>query len=355
MEGENTENTNHETHHDAIPSVSPIVPRIDNNPDKAFDKFVGKVKKNPWMGSTIGLGVLCLVLLIVSFSGGMTGNAISESDMENLALDFFNTKLSQSPGTFESIEEVSGVYAVNVAYDGQTVPLYFTKDGNWIAQGGELMPISDEKPSNAGSDTNPDAGSDAPAPDVVKSDKPKVELFVMTHCPYGTQAEKGMVPVLDLLGDKIDGDIKFVHYFMHEGPGEEPDETPIQVCLREEQSDKYLDYLTCFLEDGSSERCLDATGGNKGLLNSCVENKAADYYATDSEESQAAGVRGSPTLVINDAIVQAGRDSASYLQAVCAAFNDAPSECEEVLSSASPSPGFGGGSASGSNSAAQCG
>ena len=26
--------------------------------------------------------------------------------------------------------------------------------------------------------------------DLVKSAKPKVELFIMSHCPYGTQMEK---------------------------------------------------------------------------------------------------------------------------------------------------------------------
>ena len=43
---------------------------------------------------------------------------------------------------------------------------------------------------------------------VPKSDKPLVELFVMAYCPYGTQAEKGLIPVIELLGDKIDASIK---------------------------------------------------------------------------------------------------------------------------------------------------
>ena len=36
-----------------------------------------------------------------------------------------------------------------------------------------------------------------------KKEKPEVELFVMSHCPFGTQIEKGMLPVARLLGDKI--------------------------------------------------------------------------------------------------------------------------------------------------------
>ncbi|MBU3941884.1 MAG: hypothetical protein KKF74_03150, partial [Nanoarchaeota archaeon] len=47
-----------------------------------------------------------------------------------------------------------------------------------------------------------------------KKDKPEVELFVMSHCPYGTQIEKGMLPVARLLGDKIDFNIRFCSYAM---------------------------------------------------------------------------------------------------------------------------------------------
>jgi len=36
------------------------------------------------------------------------------------------------------------------------------------------------------------------------SEKPNVKLFVMAYCPYGNQAETGLKPVADLLGDKIE-------------------------------------------------------------------------------------------------------------------------------------------------------
>lgn len=36
-----------------------------------------------------------------------------------------------------------------------------------------------------------------------KKDKPEVKFFVMSFCPYGNQAEAGLKPVVDLLGDKV--------------------------------------------------------------------------------------------------------------------------------------------------------
>jgi len=84
-----------------------------------------------------------------------------------------------------------------------------------------------------------------------------------------------------------------------------------------------------------------------------VAAKAKDIYKADSALSNQYSVAGSPTLVINGAQSQAGRDSASYLAAICAAFNTPPSECSKQLSSASPSPGFGAGMDA-SGSAASC-
>ncbi|MFH0956042.1 MAG: hypothetical protein V1801_02410, partial [Candidatus Falkowbacteria bacterium] len=186
---------------------------------------------------------------------------------------------------------------------------------------------------------------------VPKTDKPKVELFVMTECPYGLQAEKGILPAFAALGDKIDAKIRFVHYFMH-GDKEEQ-ETYNQICIRDEQAAKFNSYLNCYVIEGDSVKCVAQAGVDKGKMDSCVATKAKNIYKTDSDLSNQYGVGGSPTLVINGVQSNAGRDAASYLIGICSAFNNAPSECNEQLSSVSPSAGFGAGSAA-SNSAASC-
>ena len=82
------------------------------------------------------------------------------------------------------------------------------------------------------------AASEEAVQDLVKADKPKVELFVMSHCPYGTQAEKGMIPVVELLKDKISFEVKFVDYAMH--GKKELDEQLRQYCIQKEQKAKFL-------------------------------------------------------------------------------------------------------------------
>ena len=289
------------------------------------------LRKNPWILSTIILGIFAVLLVAGS---GVTGNSISEDAAAKIILDFAEEQTGETI-ELDSVTETSGVYEVSIIFQGESVPLYLTKDGKSLIQG--LTPLESLS-----------APVEQAQAELVKSDKPKVELFVMTHCPYGTQAEKGYLPAILELGDSIDASIKFVHYFLHEGPGHEPDETPIQVCIREEQSDKYNAYLKCFLEDGDSARCVDEVSVDQDDLDDCIADNAEGYYATDSALSEGYGVRGSPTLVVNGAMVESGRSADAYLKTICGAFNDAPEICETAsLDAASPSPGFGYGTTSG--------
>ena len=201
--------------------------------------------------------------------------------------------------------------------------------------------------------------------EIVKSERPSIDLFIMTHCPYGTQAEKGFLPVARALEGKADINIRFVHYFMHE---QEYDETPIEVCIREEQRDKFLDYLDCFLEgDGvdvggymaegnDPELCMKRVGVDVNAVNSCVESGDwEDYYQEDSILSQLYGVQGSPTLVINGVQASYGRSANSYLNGACSAFLVEPEECSTLnLSKETPGVYFGWTSTAGTTLSGQC-
>ncbi len=205
-----------------------------------------------------------------------------------------------------------------------------------------------------------------------KLDKPVVELFVMSHCPYGTQTEKGMLPVAKLLGDKIDFSIKFCSYVMHGKT--EIDEQTLEYCVQKDQADKYLDYMSCFLEEGNTDECLEETGIDRGKLGICINQTDLEFKITENyedkstwlsgsfpvfdihkEENERYGIGGSPGLAVNGVNVPSfGRDPKSLLDIVCAGFKEKPDECSEELSTASPSPGFGF-SGTGEGSSASCG
>ena len=213
----------------------------------------------------------------------------------------------------------------------------------------------------------------APIPtNIPKTKKPKVELFVMSKCPYGLQMEKAFVPAYDLLKKKADFDIKFVSYAMH--GKEEVDENTRQYCAQQQDKDKFYKYLDCYSAEGDTAGCMKLSGLNESKINSCVDKANKEFgildkfndqstwlsgrypiYPIDEELNTKYGVQGSPTLVINGVQVDAGRTPDAIKSVVCAAFENAPSECEQALSASSPQPGFGTGLAQNVDSGAACG
>lgn len=326
--------------------VEKLTDRSENKsaekPAELFKNGVDKIKKNPWIIVSFGLVIVVLFLI---FGKGITGGVISETTAGEKVVEFASNQGIDAQVI--SVTSEGSLYEVVVSVEGQEVPTYITKDGNYFISAQGLISLSTVT-GDAVVDTKEQTAKDIP-----KSDKPLVELFVMTYCPYGLQAEKGIIPAFNSLGNKIEGKIRFVHYFMH-GDNEEQ-ETYRQVCIREEQSSKFLPYLSCFAEKGDSGACMTQAGVDSTKVNTCVINgNGKNYYAEDSKLSQGYGVQGSPTLVINGVESSAGRDSQSYLDGICAAFNNAPSECSQKLSSTAPSSGFGSGTTPSSGSA-QCG
>lgn len=220
-----------------------------------------------------------------------------------------------------------------------------------------------------------DAPVQTPTPptDLPKTDKPKVELFVMSYCPYGLQVQKAYLPAWELLKKRTDMDVKFVSYAMHEK--KEIDENTLQYCIQKEQNDKYIEYLKCFSDSGDSASCMTSAGVNKNKATACVNKANKDFGITKEYEDQSRwlsgaypvypihkdlntkyGVQGSPTLVINGVeVTNYARTPESIKQTICAAFKNAPKECDEALSTNSYVAGFGNQVNAGNAAAAGCG
>jgi len=284
-----------------------------------------------------------------------TAKAKTEAYLATLPLESYEVK---------SVTNDKEVYIVELMVNGQPYTSYMSKDGRLLFQGGIDLTVPADTAANAETNSKP-----APQ-DLPKSDKPNVELFVMSHCPYGTQIEKGILPVIDALGSKIDFEVKFVDYAMH---GEkEVLEQLNQYCIQKMGKPTYLTYLKCFLNAGDSASCLSSTGINQAQLKSCTTETDTKFgvmagyndktqwkgsyppFNTSKEENVKYGVQGSPTLIINGVEAQSGRDSASLLETICSTFNSAPAECDIKLESASPTPGFGYNTTTTDAAAAQC-
>ncbi|MFH1779602.1 MAG: hypothetical protein ABH803_00460, partial [Candidatus Micrarchaeota archaeon] len=248
-------------------------------------------------------------------------------------------------------EQKNGMYAINfeINQDGELVQegtAFISPDGKQLFLSAPLD-LTEALPEPT-----------TQTQEYAKNDKPVIDLFIMSHCPYGTQEEKAILPVINKLGDKVDFNVRFVYYAMH-GETEIKEELN-QYCIQKEQNNKYLNYLSCFLDAGNGTACLIEAEINTQELENCVAQADEDFAVTanfedesswlsgtyplvnlDVELNEAYGVGGSPTLVINGITVNAQRNPASIMDAVCNSFTEAPSECSEEVSTETPTAGFG--------------
>ena len=327
-----------------------------------------KIKKSSlWM---ILSGILAVLFVVSIFTNGFKnikgGVTLSSQEAADKAITYVNTNLLQA-GTsakLKSVEEKGNLYNVKMDIGGREYDSYVTKDGGLLFPSAVDLNADVEKPA--------ETEQKPTATEMEKRDKPNVQLFVMSHCPYGTQAEKGIIPVVELLGNKIDFDIKYVNYAMH---GEkEVKEQLMQYCIKTEQNDKFLPYIKCFLKAGESDSCATEAKVDKTKLDACEKAIDEKYKLTETladqeswggsrfppfqiydEDCKEYGVRGSPTLVVNDKVVSSARSPSAFLATICEAFTEAPEECGGKLSTENPSAGFGYAAAASGGTAAQCG
>lgn len=262
------------------------------------------------------------------------------------------------PGTDLKITDFikeDGLYKLTISTGGQNIPAYLTEDGKkFFPQVIDLDKKSDVAATSGGTQAIAEAS--------VKKDVPEVELFVMSYCPYGVQAEKGILPVVQKLGSKINFSVKFVDYTLH--GKKEFDENLNQYCIEKEEPNKYNDYLACFAQEGDSAKCGTTAKINNAKIAPCISATDKQFKLTENFSASGQspfniqkdlndkyGVKGSPTLVVNGQALDAGRDSASLLKTICSGFANQPEECKASLPSDTPTPGFGAGAAAAGPSA----
>ncbi len=278
------------------------------------------------------------------------------------------------------VKDSKGVVVKNTDSSGKSSDYfesYMTTDGKQFFVSGidadKLLASSTPAAANT-DNTAANTPATQPATNAPKNDKPTVQLFVMSYCPYGLQEEKGIIPAVQALGNKINFKLEFVSYSMH--GQKEVNENLLQYCIDQVAPTKLLSYVNCFANSasGTSDACLTANGIKKDSLTACIKANDAKYKITANYNDKTTwsggqfppfniykadndkyGVQGSPTLVVNGAQVDSSRDPASILTTICNAFKTKPAECDKKLASAAPAAGFGGtAGASGSGSGANC-
>jgi len=187
---------------------------------------------------------------------------------------------------------------------------------------------------------------------LTKADKPELEAFVVSYCPYGLQMQRILVPVHETIGNDADIKIRYMGTVvdgkvtaMH--GDEEAQETLIQICLREEQPDKFWDYISCFMKSqGQSDACSEEVNVDTDKLDECMTDpeKGVAYAQVDFDAQNKYAVTGSPSIFLNGEKVSefnfGGRTAEALKTLVCCGMNKEAKDCETELSTEQANTAF---------------
>ena len=147
-----------------------------------------------------------------------------------------------------------------------------------------------------------------------RTGKPTLELFVMSYCPYGVQAEEKIIPIVKKFGDKIDFKLQFIAQ-EREAPSAQ-DITPFtslhgypevaenirQLLIAQEYPDRYLDYILCRGKklDKSWEACAEKLGIDIAKIQTLFDSPEAEQlFRENIKRAAELGVRASPTILVD--------------------------------------------------------
>lgn len=318
--------------------------------NKTAKKCCQKVDKKKIIFISISAIVLILLGTLIS-KLSPNPNALGMEEAKIKAETFINENLMM-PGTKAHITEIIkeyGLYKIMVDVGlGEIIESYISQDGKLF------FPQSIDMQEYENQNNKPLTTTEI----LNKQERPYVELFVMSHCPYGVQMEKALLPVISLLKDYLDFELKFNTYAMHDKV--ELDEQLTQYCIQKEDQENLISYLTCFNKTEDSKKCLNENKINATKISTCVKTADKEYKVTENynnkttwlsetypiftlfqADNEKYGVEGSPTLIINEELTSPDRTSQSLLNLICSSFINPPTECQTELSNVAPGYGFG--------------
>ena len=149
---------------------------------------------------------------------------------------------------------------------------------------------------------------------IARMGKPTLELFVMSYCPYGVQAEEKIIPIVKKFGDQIGFKLQFIAQEKEKSSAQEitpftslhgyPEvaENIRQLLIAQEYPDKYLDYILCRGKklDKSWEDCAEKLGIDVAKIQALFDApEAAQLFRENIARAEALGIKASPTILVD--------------------------------------------------------
>lgn len=304
--------------------------------------------KNNWIPLAF-IGVLLVLFGAIKLLQGPTADL---AKLKTKTLPELVKKVA-APGAkveITSTKAVSGVVEFELLVNGQKYTSYITNDGKYLFTSAIKTEEINKPPATTGSASS---AKKMTAADIKKSDKPNLTAFVVSQCPYGLQMQRALKSAFSTVPDmssyvtvRYIGAVEGNKITSMHGDAEAVENLK-QICIREEQPEKYWPYVSCYMQAGNNDQCVGSTGVDANQLNSCTSDpsRGVAYAQKDFDMANKLGVQGSPTLIANGSQTVSeydfgGRNPNALKEIICALGNNKPSFCSQQLASADVATSF---------------
>jgi len=293
------------------------------------ESAVVKARSNPWMISTLVLGVLLIGFVAYTVTGaGITGNVVGSSSVAQNVVDYLNGKTGGGV-TLDSVSKENGVYKIMVNYNGQTLPVYATADGKNL--------ISDLIPLDGSADTTTNTGSTGGTVTIdpaqlanvpmegSKNAKVQVVVFSDFQCPFCERFYSDAYKQIKT--NYIDAGKDVAVYFKHFPLSFHPEAqkaAEAAQCAYDQKGnagfwamhDKMFENQASLSVDNEKKwaREINLNGAE---FDSCLDSGKNAKLVADSEAyGQTLGVSGTPTVFINGQSVVGAQPFSAFKQVI---------------------------------------
>jgi Thioredoxin len=155
-------------------------------------------------------------------------------------------------------------------------------------------------------------------------EKPALDLYVMSHCPFGIRAEEFILGLINDFNNELTLHVRYIvskqpdNTFTSLHGQQELDEDLHQIAVQELYGSKFSGYLMCYNSTMNRDKCLSDNGIDKARIDKFVQSGRADKVLdNDYASTEKLGINASPTLYINDHRYEGAIQSEHIIRAVC--------------------------------------
>jgi hypothetical protein len=183
----------------------------------------------------------------------------------------------------------------------------------------------------------------------------RLDLFVMSQCPYGMMALDRVAEVLENFGASIDFHVNYIadekgdgFDSMH-GPGEvEEDIRELCAMKKYAKGFKYMDYVLCRNKamGASWQDCTGSNGIDAKVIEKCAAGEGKELLRQNLKVAKGLGIASSPTWMANNRYLFPGISAEAIKTQMCER-NKGMKNCDVKLTGPEAGPAQAGGGCGG--------